>query len=84
MGKRIRLGLVYIWKNSWLGGKYYLENLLIALNTLTDEKKPWVNLYCLDDATYKEFQKNTEYPYLEKNIVKITQNKKQVKAIWLE
>ena len=71
MGKRIRLGLVYIWKNSWLGGKYYLENLLIALNTLTDEKKPWVNLYCLDDATYKEFQKNTEYPYLEKNIVKI-------------
>ena len=71
MGKRIRLGLVYIWGNNWLGGKYYLENLLIALNTLSDEKKPQVNLYCLDEVTYKEFQKNTGYPYLEHTIVKI-------------
>lgn len=71
MGKRIRLGLVYIWSNNWLGGKYYLENLLIALNTLTDDKKPWVNLYCLDETTYKDFQKSTGYPYLEHTIVKI-------------
>lgn len=71
MGKRIRLGLVYIWDKNWLGGKYYLQNLLIALNTLDDVKKPHVNLYCLDDDTFLDFQHNTNYPYLEKTVVKI-------------
>lgn len=71
MGNRIRLGLVYIWDKNWLGGKYYLQNLLIALNTLDDVKKPHVNLYCLDDDTFLDFQDNTNYPYLEKTIVYI-------------
>ena len=70
MDKRIRIGIIYIWDNNWLGGKYYLQNLLVALNTLSDEKKPVVNLYCLNDTSFVEFQKNTGYPYLVKSIVK--------------
>lgn len=71
MGKRIRLGLVYIWDETWLGGKYYLQNLMIALNTLHDDNKPLINLYCLSEKSFRDFQVNTKYPYLEKTIVKI-------------
>ena len=72
MGKRIRIGIVYIWNETWLGGKYYLQNLMIALNTLDDDKKPLINLYCFDDETFLDFQESTNYPYLEKTIVKIS------------
>jgi len=70
MGKRIRIGLVDTWE-SWLGGKYYLQNLIISLNTLDDNKKPLINLYCLDEKTFQNYQINTKYPYLEKTIVNI-------------
>ena len=71
MGKRKRIGLVYIWDETWLGGKYYLQNLMIALNMLDDNKKPLINLYCLSENSFRDFQENTKYPYLEKTIVKI-------------
>lgn len=76
MGERRRIGLVYMWDEKWLGGKYYLQNLLIALNTLEDNIKPIVNLYCLDDNIYKEFYQETKYPYLVNNTVKVSLWKK--------
>lgn len=71
MGERKRIGLIYVWDESWIGGKYYLQNLMIALNTLSDDIKPLINLYCLSEDTFLDFQENTKYPYLEKTIVKM-------------
>lgn len=70
MGKRIRLGFVYLWDSSWLGGVYYAQNLLKALNTIEDEKKPIVDVHCLSDNIFLDLQIATNYPYLEKTIVK--------------
>ena len=70
MDKRIRLGFVYLWESSWLGGVYYAQNLLKALNSLDDKKKPIVDVHCLDDKVFLDLQKCTQYPYLEKYLVR--------------
>lgn len=70
MGKRIRLGLVYLWDESWLGGVYYIQNLLKALNTLNEERKPIVHVYCMSDKAFDDLHSNTNYPYMEKTLVK--------------
>jgi glycosyltransferase involved in cell wall biosynthesis len=70
MGKRIRLGFIYLWDSSWLGGMYYAQNLLKALNSLPDEKKPIVDVHCLSDETFLDLQNRTQYPYLEKFLVR--------------
>lgn len=70
MGKRIRLGYVYSWRGGWLGGFYYTQNLLIALNTLDDVKKPIIDINCLDEKLYDELKESTGYPYLEKTIIR--------------
>ena len=70
MDKRIRLGYVCSWKSGWLGGFYYTQNLLHALNTLDESEKPIVDINCLDENIYEELKNNTHYPYLEKTIIK--------------
>lgn len=70
MDKRIRLGFIYLWDSSWLGGVYYAQNLLKALNTLPDKKKPIVDVHCLTDADFQTLQERTKYPYLEKYLVR--------------
>ena len=43
MDQRHQIGLYYYFDKSWLGGLYYAQNLVMALNTLADEKKPCIN-----------------------------------------
>ena len=70
MGKRIRLGLIYIWDETWLGGVYYLQNLVKALDNLEDEKKPIIDVHCFNTKSFEILKTNTNYPYLEMRIVK--------------
>lgn len=72
MGERKRIGIVYLYDKSWLGGVYYIQNLLIALNTLNDDKKFAIDLYCLNDDSFNDLKLSTNYPYLEKRIIKIS------------
>lgn len=70
MDKRIRLGFVYLWDEKWLGGVYYAQNLLKALNTLDEDRKPVVHIFCLNDKAFDNLKNETSYPFLEKTIVK--------------
>jgi hypothetical protein len=45
MDKRIKLGLVFKYDESWVAGSYYILNLLQALKTLPTENS--LKLYCL-------------------------------------
>ena len=56
MGERKRIGIVYLYDKSWLGGVYYIQNLLIALNTLNDDKKFAIDLYCLNDDSFNDLK----------------------------
>ncbi len=76
MAKRIRLGLKYSYDENWIGGTYYLENLVKSFNTLEDGEKPEIIAVVIKKSDFLLLKKNTSYPYLkfqihsgEKNIV---------------
>lgn len=69
MNNKIRIGIYYKWKGQWIGGFYYIKNLLVALNTLEDGKKPIVDFYCYNFDLFQTLKKESEYPFLVYNKV---------------
>lgn len=63
MAQRLKLGLVFSNNDAWIGGTYYILNLIQALNTLPDEQKPHLTIFCNKKKDEIIIQK-TAYPYL--------------------
>ena len=53
MAKRRRIALIYQYNENWIGGTYYIENLVAALKLLEDAQQPL--LYVFTDP--KDFEK---------------------------
>lgn len=62
--ERIEIALVYIKLPGWMGGTYYVQNIISALNILEDEEQPLLNIYCLNESDFSELSSNTGYKYL--------------------
>jgi glycosyltransferase involved in cell wall biosynthesis len=60
-----RIGIIYNFDENWIGGAYYIQNLIRSLNYLP--KKEQIQLYILtkDKCTFQEFQKATGYSNLK-------------------
>jgi glycosyltransferase involved in cell wall biosynthesis len=69
MDQRTRIGFYYVWGSSWMGGVIYARNLLKALNTLDDNNKPFIDVYCRTRESYEDLLSNTGYPYIDINII---------------
>lgn len=65
MGKRTRVGILYVYNEKWIGGTYYILNLIRALNHVEDEKKPEIVLLTEEFSTVNEVKEATQYPYLD-------------------
>ena len=65
MDKRIEIAIVYNPSGNWIGGVYYIHNLLSAVNRLPDTEKPVVNVYCKNRNDFQELSQATGYPYLK-------------------
>lgn len=65
MAERKRIGLIFIPDKGWMGGIYYILNLINALNSLADDEKPKITLLCRNEDDYKYAKKSTHYPYLD-------------------
>lgn len=65
MAQRKRLGIKYIYDENWIGGAYYIQNLIRSLNYLP--KKEQIQLYILasDKQVFQELKKVTRYPKLK-------------------
>ncbi len=63
MVKRRKVALIYKYREDWIGGTYYIHNLIRALNLIEDEKKPHLFIIS-DERDFKELQKELDYPYL--------------------
>lgn len=83
MDKRYQIGFYYYYDKSWLGGLYYAQNLIMALNTLVDEKKPLINVYCYDLKSFEDLRSKTGYPYLKMTIIKISKWKELLRLALL-
>lgn len=65
MGKRLRVAITYSYSENWIGGTYYIQNLVFALNNVSDEKKPLIVITTYDKADFDSLVELTKYPYLE-------------------
>ncbi|SDI22293.1 glycosyltransferase [Mucilaginibacter sp. P25] len=64
MAKRKRIGLSYTYNENWIGGTYYIENLVNALNVLNDEEKPHIILLTDSYESFRTAQQKFNYPYI--------------------
>lgn len=60
--KRLRIGLIFTGSIDWVGGLYYIHNIIRSLKELPDEKKPFL-LIIPDWGTPNEFVSSLGYPY---------------------
>lgn len=65
MAERKRIGLIFIPDKGWMGGIYYILNLINALNSLDDEERPEITLLCRNEEDCNFAEKATHYPYLD-------------------
>lgn len=64
MRKRIRLGLIFSVDENWIGGSYYILNLISALATLPDKKQPVITILSKRESDL-EAAKQTGYKHLK-------------------
>jgi glycosyltransferase involved in cell wall biosynthesis len=62
--KRLRIGLIFTGSSDWVGGLYYIHNIIRSLNKLPEEKKPYL-LLIPDWKTPLEYISTFNYPYAE-------------------
>ena len=63
--QRKKIGLFFVGSYSWIGGLYYVLNIIKALKQLPDESKPHIVLFYVNN-TPKELVNAIDYPFLEK------------------
>lgn len=64
MVKRKRVGIFYTYNETWIGGTYYIENLISALNKLEDAELPFIVLITNNRKDRLVARKKIKYPYL--------------------
>jgi glycosyltransferase involved in cell wall biosynthesis len=64
MVERIKIGIIYQNNENWIGGTYYIQNLVLALkNYIEDDHKPQLTIICKTEAEFKQI-KALGYPFL--------------------
>ncbi|AWM34908.1 glycosyltransferase family 4 protein [Hymenobacter nivis] len=63
MAKRKRIALIYAYNENWIGGTYYIENLIAALGQLPDAKQPELLIFSHEAADAERLQQAVYYPY---------------------
>ena len=60
---RLRIGIIFNFRKSWMGGLIYIVNLINALNFLDDKDKPEIIVFYIPEL--EELTKEMQYPYLK-------------------
>lgn len=61
--KRLKLGIIFNFKSSWMGGIIYILNVIRTLDFLDDNEKPEILLFYRPDL--KKFVDQVNYPYFK-------------------
>ena len=64
MSRRLRIGIIYGYYKDWIAGTYYLQNLLCALNTLSDPELPHIVVLTPKRKQFLDLKRETGYPFL--------------------
>lgn len=80
MAERKRLALIFGVYRDWMGGTYYVLNLINALNTLPEDTKPEIILLCTrEDFDFAE--EYTHYPMLRHSVFHLDGNRSNVSRV---
>lgn len=65
MAKGKRVGIIYNYDENWIGGAYYIQNLIRSLNFLPEKEQ--IHLYILtgNRAVFQELKQSTGYAHLK-------------------
>jgi glycosyltransferase involved in cell wall biosynthesis len=64
MAKQIRVGIIYSYNENWIGGTYYIQNLISALNYLPENRKPEIVIFTKTQKEFEELKNSTAYKFL--------------------
>ncbi len=64
MATRKKLGLIFLYDEGWIGGTYYVLNIIHALNTLIDSQKPEITILSEKEKDFHYVKSETRYPSL--------------------
>lgn len=70
MGKRQSIGLIFSYDENWIGGSYYIINIIKTLCFLEDAKKPFLQILSYLESDFIKI-KELNYPYVEYIIIDI-------------
>ena len=62
-GNRFRIGIIFNFTRGWLGGFYYYQNIINAINFLDDEQKPQIIIFYNEE--YSAYLNELHYPYMQ-------------------
>lgn len=72
MVKRRKIGLIYQYNENWIGGTYYIENLISALNQLPKNQKPRLTIFVSSVSHFKILKSKINYPFITRFSFSIT------------
>lgn len=75
MDSRKRIGILYQKSINWMGGVYYIQNLISALTLQKDSICPIIDVYCNNIDDFNELKTITNYSYLVYNKLKVSKVK---------
>ncbi len=64
MGKKLKIGLIFSYDENWIGGTYYIMNIIKMLNQLENDKKPFLQIISYKKEDFNEILK-LNYPFIE-------------------
>jgi len=77
---RSKIGLIFIYNEQWMGGTYYILNLVNVLNLLNEKEKPHLVIFS-NSNDFDVLKNETSYPFLE--FEELSENPKSNLLIYL-
>lgn len=74
MVERKKLGLIYNYNENWIGGTYYIHNLIMSLNKLDESKKPKLFILTENKKDYYKLKTITSYKHISWVNIKTSNN----------
>lgn len=65
MAQGKRVGIIYNFDENWIGGAYYIQNLIRSLNSLPEKEQIQLHILTKDKFLFLELQKATAYSKLK-------------------
>lgn len=64
MAQRKKIALIYSYNENWIGGTYYIENLVSAFKSLKENEQPIVGIFTNEKKYFEKLQSTTGYDNL--------------------